>query len=195
MCGRATLVTPDDVLREVFSLDELPEMPPRFNIAPSQPLPIIRTPGRLELVPWGSKFVNAKVESATTKPELRCLVVLDGFYEWRHGDRQPFYFHRADKKPFAVAGVLRSTENAAAIVTCPPGTLISDIHNRMPLVLGQGDWGAWLRGEKPHATLDGFERYAVSTVVNSPKNEDPRCIEPAPEGPAQGELPNLFKRG
>jgi len=189
-------VTPDDVLRETFGLTELPAMGPRFNIAPSQPLPVIKTPGRLELVRWGDKgFINARIEAATTKPELRCLVVLDGFYEWRHGDRQPFWFHRADGKPFAVAGVLRSTTPAAAIVTCPAGEGMIDVHDRMPLVVTRENWDAWLAGKKVPGTLDGIERRAVGTIVNNPKNEDPACIAPvADTGPVQGELPNLFKR-
>jgi putative SOS response-associated peptidase YedK len=182
-----------DELRETFGLDEVPEMPPRFNIAPSQPLPVIRTPGKLELLTWGPRFINAKIEAATTKPANRCLVVFDGFYEWRDSDKQPFYFHRVDRKPFAVGGVTRSANDACAIVTCPAGEGMADLHGRMPLVLAPDTWRAWLLGDKPEGALDGFERYAVSRIVNSAKNDDPRCIEPAPEGPVQGTLPNLFR--
>src|SRR5690349_5883132 len=109
MCGRATLSVSNDELREVFGLTELPNMEPRFNIAPTQPLPVIRTPGRLELMPWGTKerrVINVRLERASTKPGSRCLVVVDGFYEWRDADKQPFYFHRVDRKPFALGGVV-----------------------------------------------------------------------------------------
>ncbi|HSO35924.1 MAG TPA: SOS response-associated peptidase [Labilithrix sp.] len=177
MCGRATLTVSPDELRDVFDLEEVPEMPPRFNIAPSQPLPVIRTPGKLELLPWGTKerrIINVRLERATTKPGGRCLVVLDGFYEWRDADKQPFYFHRVDGKPFAVGGVVMG--QGAAIVTSDPLAEIIALHDRMPLVLAEKDWSHWLEGERPAATLEGFESYAVSAFVNSTKNDDSRCI-------------------
>ena len=180
MCGRATLIVSGDELADVFDLQLLPELVPRFNIAPSQPLPIIRTPGHLELLPWGTKerrVINVRLETATKKPENRCLVVVDGFYEWRAEDKQPLYFHRVDKKPFALGGVIMGM--GSAIVTTKPLPGIVEVHDRMPLILSKKDWGAWLAGEKPAPTLEGFESYPVSTVVNSPKNDDPRCIEPA----------------
>lgn len=188
MCGRATLAVWTDELREVFDLEELPdELPPRFNIAPTQPLPIIRTMGRLELVPWGSKerrVVNVRVERATDKPSHRCLVVVDGFYEWREGDKTPFYFHRIDQKPFALGGVLVGP--GAAIVTTDAIAGIADLHSRMPLILDEAHWRGWLEGQKPEPTLRGFERYAVSKFVNSPKNDGPKCIEPQGEqGPKE----------
>ena len=105
MCGRATLITSPDELREIFGLDSLPDdLQPRFNIAPSQPLPVIRAPGRLELLPWGTKerrVINIRLERASTKPSSRCLVVVDGFYEWRgeKGHRRPIWFHRRAAQP------------------------------------------------------------------------------------------------
>lgn len=184
MCGRATLVVSTEQLRETFDLVEVPELQPRFNIAPSQPLPAIRVPRHLELMTWGPKLINAKLEGATTKPGNRCLIVLDGFYEWRTGDRQPFYFRRIDRKPFAVGGVTRSAIDSCAIVTCPATEGMIDIHGRMPLVLSKDDWQGWLAGEKPMGTLAGMERYAVSRVVNTPKNDDARCIEPIDMAPS-----------
>ena len=180
MCGRATLTVPTDELREIFDLEVAPEMPPRFNIAPSQPLPVIREPGTLELLPWGTKerrVINVRLERATTKPSRRCLVVVDGFYEWRDTDKQPFYFHRVDSKPFALGGVVMG--EGAAIVTSDPLTGIVELHDRMPLILAKQDWARWLEGAKPAATLEGFESYPVSTFVNSPKNDDARCTAPA----------------
>src|SRR5437016_2650502 len=107
MCGRATLVTPGDELAEIFGLDEVPELEPRYNIAPTQTIAILRVdpkrPGRrIELVRWGlvpsfapdpsigQRMINARVESIFTRSafrdaarERRCLVVVDGFYEWQ----------------------------------------------------------------------------------------------------------------
>jgi putative SOS response-associated peptidase YedK len=181
MCGRATLTDVEE-LAEVFALNDLPDLVPRYNIAPTQPLPIIRQPGHLEVLPWGTKerrVINVRLERATTKPTARCLVVVDGFYEWRaslSGDeKQPFYFHRADKKPFALGGVLLG--EGAAIVTTAPIAGIADIHDRMPLILEKKDWPHWLAGEKPRPTLAGFERYPVSSFVGSAKNDGPKCIE------------------
>src|SRR5690349_9545035 len=82
MCGRATLTASPEDIRDIFEVDAVPAMPPRFNIAPSQPLLVLKVPHKLEVLTWASKFVNAKVETATTRPENRCLVVIDGFYEW-----------------------------------------------------------------------------------------------------------------
>ena len=180
MCGRATLTVDVDELAEVFALNDLPAIVPRFNIAPTQPLPIIRKPGHLELAPWGTKerrVINVRLERATTKPTARCLVVVDGFYEWRGEDKQPFYFHRVDKKPFALGGVMLG--EGAAIVTTTPIEGIDDIHDRMPMILAKADWVGWLGGEKPTSSLTGFERYAISRFVNSVKNDGPKCIESA----------------
>ncbi len=180
MCGRATLTVSQDELRETFGLVDIPaDMPARFNIAPSQPLPVIREWGRLELLPWGVKerrVINVRLERATTKPEGRCLVVVDGFYEWRDADKQPFYFHRRDRRAFALGGVVLG--KAAAIVTSDPLSSVVELHDRMPLVLAEKDWKAWLAGAKPEPTLEGFECYAVSKLVNSPKNDDARLLEP-----------------
>jgi putative SOS response-associated peptidase YedK len=178
MCGRATLTASPEDLREVFDLARLPtDLPPRYNIAPSQPLPVIRTPGRLELLPWGTRerrVVNVRAERATTKPAGRCLVVVDGFYEWREADKQPFYFHRVDNKPFALGGVV--VGEGAAIVTTDSVPGIVELHDRMPLILSKDDWARWLRGENADATLTGFESYPVSRLVNSPKNDNPTCV-------------------
>jgi putative SOS response-associated peptidase YedK len=131
MCGRATLTTPGDELAELFRLEEIPELEPRYNIAPTQPIPLIKSrregPRRVELVRWGlipswtidpafgtPLMVNARVESIDTRRAFaepfknrRCLVVADGFYEWqRQGKaKQAHHIHRADAKPFAFAGI------------------------------------------------------------------------------------------
>jgi putative SOS response-associated peptidase YedK len=191
MCGRATLVSPGAVIREVFRLDETPVLQPRFNLAPLQPIPIIHTPGKLELVTWGERgphpFINVKLERVTVKPAFRCLIVVDGFYEWRVLERrdargkppkQPFLFRRVDHEPFALGGVLRSGGKSAAIVTTTPSEMMLDIHDRQPVVLQREDWEPWLAGEKRHGSLDEMERVHVSNRVNDWRNDDPSCIEP-----------------
>src|SRR5580692_6512124 len=136
MCGRASLSADHDELREAFGLTEMPaEMLPRYNMAPRQPLPIIREPGRLDLVRWGlpklghGLGVNVRVETVARAPAYResfwhrrCLVVVDGFYEWKHEGKtkQPFRVCRPDRKPFALAGIWQdtTTDDGEMVDTC-----------------------------------------------------------------------------
>src|SRR5262245_40758123 len=128
MCGRFTLHTTVTRLRERFDFDGPAELPPRFNIAPMQRVSAVRPSdaGR-ELVQlrWGllpswakdpgmaARMINARSETAHEKPafrtalrQRRCLVLADGFYEWKlvQGRKQPVHFRLADGGPFALAG-------------------------------------------------------------------------------------------
>jgi putative SOS response-associated peptidase YedK len=233
MCGRATLTTPPEDLAEIFGLAEVPALAPRFNIAPTQPIAIVRATKpaepparRLELVHWGlvphwaadardaARHINARAETLFTKPafrdaarDRRCLVVVDGFFEWkadpaRRGKKEPFWIRRPDGKPFALAGVWDAWTSRApgppvaletcAVVTIAPTPAIARIHDRMPLVLEPDAYAAWL---DPRATsreaiahlLDAPVRtelvaVPVSTRVNDVKNDDPSCIAPAEQG-------------
>lgn len=129
MCGRFTLATPGSELQRRFGLPEPPELRPRYNIAPTQSIAIVRRhdSGReLALVRWGlvpswaddpgigSRMINARAETVAEKPAFRaafrkrrCLVPADGFYEWqaRDGRKQPFLIRRRDHAPFAFAGL------------------------------------------------------------------------------------------
>ncbi|HJT33942.1 MAG TPA: SOS response-associated peptidase [Pirellulales bacterium] len=130
MCGRFTLRTEPQQVAKHFELAELPLFQPRYNIAPTQPAPVIRLDQsgrrvlnglRWGLVPsWakdlaiGNQLINARCETLATKPAFRhafrrrrCLVAADGFYEWqRQGKRkQPFYITAADGAPLAFAGL------------------------------------------------------------------------------------------
>jgi putative SOS response-associated peptidase YedK len=133
VCGRYTLAVPGEELAELFELAAVPELAPRYNIAPSQEAPVVRAAAtaagparrldllRWGLVPWfaddpavGHRMINARVESAADRPAYRhafrrqrCLVVADGFYEWQKtpDGRQPFWIHRPDGRPLAFAGL------------------------------------------------------------------------------------------
>jgi putative SOS response-associated peptidase YedK len=129
MCGRFTLATSGEQLATQFALAEAPQLAPRYNIAPTQPIAVVRaTDGGRELVllRWGlvpvwandpsigSRMINARAETAAVKPAFRtamrrrrCLIPADGFYEWQTlpSGKQPFYFHRGDGAPFAFAGL------------------------------------------------------------------------------------------
>ena len=129
MCGRYAVTSSPEAIRALFRYADLPNFPPRYNIAPTQPIAIVRLEQgqrRFALVRWGfipywardsrmvSLMFNARGETVTEKPAYRaamrrrrCLVPADGFYEWRRvGSRsQPYYVRRKDGKPFAFAGV------------------------------------------------------------------------------------------
>jgi putative SOS response-associated peptidase YedK len=131
MCGRFTLTDPDADLAVQFNLPEVPDMEPRYNIAPTQPVAAVRVAAEsqaqeLALLHWGlipfwakdpkigARMINARSETAAEKPSFRaafkrrrCLVVADGFYEWQkqNGGKQPFYIHLRDRQPFAIAGL------------------------------------------------------------------------------------------
>lgn len=129
MCGRYTLTSAPAAIRALFQYDDRPNFPARFNIAPTQPIAIVRlVDGKRQfaLVRWGllpswvkdpksfSLLINARGETAADKPAFRaamkrrrCLIPADGFYEWKaYGDRkQPFYIHARDGEPMAFAGL------------------------------------------------------------------------------------------
>jgi len=130
MCGRFALIVDASVLADVFDVDPPRELEPRFNIAPTQTVPIVRagkeTPRECALVRWGlvpswakdekigPRMINARGETVAEKPSFRsavksrrCLVPADGFYEWvRTAEgKQPHFIHFSDGRPFAFAGL------------------------------------------------------------------------------------------
>jgi putative SOS response-associated peptidase YedK len=130
MCGRYTLATPDEVIAELFDLPEPPCLAPRWNIAPTQPVAVVRTgdTGERELASlhWGlipswakersigARMINARAETVADKPAFRsalrarrCLIVADGFFEWQKAGprKQPHYVRMRDWRPFAFAGL------------------------------------------------------------------------------------------
>jgi putative SOS response-associated peptidase YedK len=152
----------------------------------------------------GSRMINARSETAPEKPsfrrafrERRCLIPADGFYEWKrmNGSKQPYYIHMKEGRPFAFAGLWESWKDnggpeirSCAILTTKPNALAGEIHDRMPVILPAGSYDAWLDPDAERDELygllapypeDEMEAYPVSRFVNSPSNNDPRCIEPA----------------
>lgn len=222
MCGRFTLTVDPGQLQDAFPWVEFPEdISQRFNIAPSQPVAVIPNDGlnRLDFFNWGlipfwakdkkigNRLINARSETLAEKPSFRgsfkykrCLVLADGFYEWRKvpgvSTKTPMYIHMKDKKPFAFAGLWDNWHSkdgseirTCTIITTEPNSLIAEIHNRMPVILPADTYSDWLHeGEHDQALLSSFlkpyqgeemEAYAVSRSVNSPQNDSPECIIPA----------------
>jgi len=129
MCGRFTLSQSAEAIASTFQLSTVPELAPRYNIAPTQPIATILLEGdrrQFQMLRWGlipswakdasmgAKLINARAETVAEKPAFRsafrrrrCLVVADGFYEWQpqKGKKQPFYFRLQDGQPFAFAGL------------------------------------------------------------------------------------------
>ena len=131
MCGRFALNTPPKYLAEQFRLDEIADLSPRYNIAPTQDVAVVLAAPeskarKLVLMKWGliprwakdtamaSKMINARAETAHEKPTFkpalkhrRCLIPADGFYEWKKngGGKQPFFIRLKEEKPFAFAGL------------------------------------------------------------------------------------------
>jgi putative SOS response-associated peptidase YedK len=129
MCGRYTLHVPTRALMDLFDLPEVPDLLPRYNVAPSQEVPVVRQRGeareltllRWGLIPFWSKDpkrgptpINARSDSAAEKPAFRtafrrhrCLLPADGFYEWKKEGtkKQPVLFRMRDEGPFAFAGL------------------------------------------------------------------------------------------
>ena len=132
----------------------------------------------------------------------RCLVPADGFFEWRKegesaggkGSKQPFWIHRATREPFGLAGLWErwvppegDPLHTFTILTTEATEVIRDIHPRMPVILAPEAWDRWLdpqAREKELLGLLGFygegdlQARPVSTLVNSPRNDQPACIEP-----------------
>ncbi|HHY09867.1 MAG TPA: SOS response-associated peptidase [Firmicutes bacterium] len=219
MCGRFTLHSPADLLASRFKIDELPlEYAPSYNIAPTQPVLTIipaNGTGKPQLMRWGlipawSKkgksgftLINARIETLTEKASFRnlvnrrrCLILADGFFEWKQEGKTktPYYITREKGGPFAFAGLWdqwRNEENkvvtSCTLITKDADEAIRPIHNRMPVILSAAAEDLWL-GPRPYNTIKQhllaadtipLSFYSVSTFVNSPKNNSPRCIEPA----------------
>jgi putative SOS response-associated peptidase YedK len=219
MCGRYRLSRRKQIIEEHFdaaSGDE--DWTPRYNIAPTQPIPVIRQnpkePVReLSLLRWGlipswakessiaAKMINARSETASTKPALRdalksrrCLVPADAFYEWmRTGKaKQPYCFEVGEGELFAFAGIWDrwrnpsgNTVETCSILTTTPNSVTSAVHDRMPVILDPDCYDLWLDpGMRDVAAASELLRpydarrmrcYPISTRINHVANDDEEC--------------------
>jgi putative SOS response-associated peptidase YedK len=226
MCGRYTLATPNPAeVRERFPVGESVEIRARYNIAPGDDVLAVTTDRdgnpRGELLRWGLvpswaprietglKMINARVETVAERAayrrafeRFRCLIVADGFYEWRRaydgaaGPKQPFHITRADRRPFAFAGLwsiwygerdekLRS----CTILTTAANSAIAPLHDRMPVILAPDAEAAWLDAataptdlERVLVGLPSSETALcpVGPAVNDARYDGPDCLAPPP---------------
>ena len=224
MCSRYSLTSPPEAVRSYFKHVNVADFPPRYNIAPTQPVAIVRVGLRgeieLELVRWGlippwvkdprtfTTLINARSESALEKPSFRgamrhhrCLVPADGFYEWVGPPRakRPHLIRPKSGGPIAFAGLWShwlgadgSEIETMAILTVAANTLVSTVHDRMPVLLAPDQFATWLDTQ----TIDGpvaakllrpaaevlLEIIEIDPRINNSRNEGADLQRPVATG-------------
>jgi putative SOS response-associated peptidase YedK len=220
VCGRYTIAVDPQLLAERFNVALPADLEPRYNVAPSQPVPTVieRKAGRELLVAtWGLvphwakepkvgfKMINARAETLAEKSTYRqlltrgrCLIIADGFYEWRldpDGAKRPLRYTLTGGEPFGFAGlwtIWRGPESSDPLFTCTIITtrandLIAPVHDRMPVILPRESENVWLDRNYPAAdALELLQPYPAeqmigaeaSTLVNSANNDDARLLDP-----------------
>jgi putative SOS response-associated peptidase YedK len=224
VCGRYSLAVPDPgQLRARFPIGEQVEVRERFNVAPGDEVLAVTTDRsgkpRGELLRWGlvppwserpgaaGKMINARAETVAEKPayrsafeRFRCLIIADGFYEWRRispGPKDAFHITRPQGEPFAFAGLWsvwhRGQPDAirsCTIITTAANTAVAQLHDRMPVVLDPSQEDAWLDSTTPaerlHQLLAGLTPAEtavrqVGPAVNDARYDGPECLaDPLP---------------
>jgi putative SOS response-associated peptidase YedK len=223
MCGRFALSAKTDqiekLIPDLFFEEELDD---RYNYSPGQDIPVVldEDPGRGLKVRWGLipfwakdpkigyKMINARSETIDSKPSFRnsfkkkrCLVIADGYYEWRKEPNSkvkvPYFIRMKDGLPFTFAGLWEKwkspdgkTLTTTTIITTEPNDELVKIHDRMPAILLPEERMLWLERYVNPMDLkklllpcpeEIMESWEVSLRVNSPKNDDKLCIEPVSE--------------
>jgi putative SOS response-associated peptidase YedK len=193
---------------------------------------VVVASGELKVMRWGlvpfwakdesigNRMINARSETAREKPAFknllsrrRCLVLADGFYEWKKlgpKGKQPYYFRLQSKEPFAFAGLWDQWRPSTGdplqtftILTTQANDCVSPIHDRMPVILLSEAVSSWTEPEEQDPSrlqellqplpANQMECYPVGSLVNSPRNDSPLCIQPAADTSESGEIqPKLF---
>lgn len=224
MCGRVRLADDYSAIKIDLRLDEIVDRSyiPRWNVPPTEMLPVVTShegKRRLEPMRWGlipswakdakvgfSTF-NARADTVDTKPAFkgawskgrRCLIVTDGFYEWKKLDlkgkeKQPYAIALGNRGPMIMAGLWEPWKSpdgwirSCTIITTDANELLSQVHDRMPVILRPEDFEAWL-GEEPaspeqlKAMLKPYPAgllaaWPVDRRVGNVKNEESSLAEP-----------------
>ena len=216
MCGRFAFYSPSEATAALFGASGSIDLKPRYNIAPTQDIAAIRdtddgrelTTFRWGLVPFwakdpsiGNRMINARAETVAEKPAFRaafrrrrCLVLADGFYEWRKegAGKTPYLISLASGEPFALAGLWEHWQakesdesiNSATLITTEANSFMQQLHHRMPMVLVPATAERWLAGDDD--VLDEVARagprlraWPVDRRVNNARNEGDDLIKPA----------------
>ena len=222
MCGSFVGFRSLEELKENFPIDKAAcEVTANYNVAPSQEvLAIVRQAGEnwLDRFHWGlvpfwakditigNRMINARSETISEKPSFRnafkkrrCLILADGFYEWKgeKGRKQPMFITLPDGRPFAFAGLWEtwnpksdseSLYKSCTIITTQASESFSEIHHRMPVILKSKIYEPWLdphndnldelKNILQYETIQELVSHPVSKQVNSARHNDPTCIEP-----------------
>lgn len=216
MCGRYELTADGDRIRKQYEVVNPFAFSPRYNVAPTNVMPIIRSKGserevvsaKWGLVPWFSKepktkysTINARAETVERSPAYkdpfkrrRCLVPATGYYEWQErpgGPKQPYRITSDSLVGFAGIydhwGHGDDAFYSYSIIVTNAADGLGHIHERMPVIIGEEDYEAWLSIDAGLDELKGMLRpysaenlrvYPVSTRLNKPQNDDPSLIEP-----------------
>lgn len=209
MCGRFAFYSPSEATAALFGVDASLPVEARYNIAPSQYIAGIREAEdrhrELVMLKWGlvpfwakdpaigNRMINARAETVAEKPSFRaayrhrrCLVLADGFYEWKRGGdtKVPYFISLANGEPFAFAGLWESwtakdsgtSIESAALITTAANDFMSSLHHRMPVILQSGTADRWLAGdnsllEDVTANTPKLQAWPVDRRVNNARNE------------------------
>lgn len=217
MCGRFAFYSPTEATAALFGVSEMPKLKPRYNIAPTQDIAAVRMGTedsrefsllRWGLVPFwakdpsiGNRMINARAETVAEKPSFRaayrnrrCLILADGFYEWRKeaDGKTPYFISLENGEPFAFAGLWEDWQakdsdesmQSTAIITTAANEFMSQLHHRMPVVLQQDAADRWMSGDEQILSeavesSPAFKAWPVDRRVNNARNEGEDLVEAA----------------
>ena len=218
MCGRFEIHSAMELIAQIFGINEWEiDYRPNYNVAPSQDILLVKNEGKRRLVrsrwgfvpSWskdlasGYKMINARAETLAEKRSFktafekqRCLVVADGFFEWKKEGavKKPYYIRLKSGKPFGFAGLYNVWTSpdgekitTSTIITTDANELLQPIHNRMPVITPVDKYDEWLDPSindkdiltpilKPFPS-DEMEFYRVTSKMSSVKNNNPENIK------------------
>lgn len=218
MCGRFAFYSPSEAAAALFGVTSSPQVQPRYNIAPTQAVAAVRNGDEgyeLALLRWGlvpfwakdpsigNRMINARAETVAEKPAYRaafrhrrCVVLADGFYEWRkQGDaKTPYFISLASGEPFALAGLWENWTDkesgeslqTTTLITTEANAFMRTLHHRMPVVLEPCAANEWLGGsvqplEQAADRTPRLRAWPVDRRVNNARNEGAELIDAAGE--------------
>ena len=216
MCGRFAFYSPSEATAALFGVSASMEVQPRYNIAPTQYIAAIRdgSDGReLAMLRWGlvpswakdpsigNRMINARAETVAEKPSYRaafrhrrCIVLADGFYEWRRESdaKAPYFISLASGEPFALAGLWENWNDKSSgealqtttLITTAANAFMQPLHHRMPLILQPDAATEWLAGsanllEQAADQTPALQAWPVDRRVNNARNEGEELIDAA----------------
>ncbi len=216
MCGRFAFYSPAEATAALFGAKGSVDFEPRYNVAPTQDIAAVRIGEdeqrelvslRWGLVPFwakdpsiGNRMINARAETVAEKPSFRaaykrrrCLVLADGFYEWRKEPtgKTPYFITTSGGGPFAIAGLWENWHDketdaslqTATLITTSANEFMAGLHDRMPVILEPATADSWLAGDNELLEFAAefcpeMKAWPVDRRVNSPRNEGDGLIEP-----------------